>query len=73
MMPIAEKLNSYLKWERYYSIFTAGSLRRMRETIKDLDFIIATDHPLTVEGTTSEALRYQRSYWGRGDEGFDYP
>ena len=27
----------------------AGSLRRMRETIKDLDFIIATENPIEVK------------------------
>ena len=27
----------------------AGSIRRMRETIKDLDFIIATDEPEIVK------------------------
>ncbi|KEZ51237.1 DNA polymerase/3'-5' exonuclease PolX [Metabacillus indicus] len=46
VLPIADEIETYiescgeiLKYSR------AGSLRRMRETVKDLDFIIATDHP----------------------------
>ena len=33
----------------YFKYSRAGSLRRMRETIKDLDFIIATENPLEVK------------------------
>ncbi|WP_080874192.1 DNA polymerase/3'-5' exonuclease PolX [Oceanobacillus timonensis] len=44
MLPIAEKLEAFLDGIpgiiRYSQ---AGSIRRMRETVKDLDFIIATD------------------------------
>ena len=31
----------------------AGSIRRMRETIKDLDFIISTDDPDDSQGSAS--------------------
>lgn len=44
MLPIAEKVEAYL--DDISSIIRysqAGSIRRMRETVKDLDFIIATD------------------------------
>lgn len=49
MIPIAEWIETSL--ERFTNIerfSRAGSLRRMRETIKDLDFIIATNQPETV-------------------------
>ncbi len=50
MLPIAEKIEAVLsKMEHVHQFSRAGSLRRMRETIKDLDFIIATDHPLSVK------------------------
>src|SRR4051812_42724979 len=50
MLPIAEKIEEVLsKMEHVLQFSRAGSLRRMRETIKDLDFIIATDHPLSVK------------------------
>lgn len=49
MLPIAEEIESYLrKCDGIKSFSRAGSLRRMRETIKDLDFIIATDEPAVV-------------------------
>jgi DNA polymerase (family X) len=49
MLPIAERLESYLKKIEEIDRFSrAGSLRRMKETIKDLDFIIATDEPEAV-------------------------
>ncbi|GEN85564.1 DNA polymerase/3'-5' exonuclease PolX [Oceanobacillus sp. FSL W8-0428] len=45
MLPIAEKVEAYLNditgIIRYSQ---AGSIRRMRETVKDLDFIIASDN-----------------------------
>ncbi|MBS4191532.1 DNA polymerase/3'-5' exonuclease PolX [Bacillus sp. FJAT-49705] len=44
MLPIAESIESYLSKIIEINRFSrAGSLRRMRETIKDLDFIIATE------------------------------
>lgn len=46
MLPVAERIEAVLSTiseiDRYSR---AGSLRRMRETIKDIDFIIATNHP----------------------------
>lgn len=49
MLPLAEKIESYLQeMDGIDSFSRAGSLRRMRETIKDLDFIIATSHPTEV-------------------------
>ncbi|QED48856.1 DNA polymerase/3'-5' exonuclease PolX [Cytobacillus dafuensis] len=44
MLPIAESIESYLgKIIEINRFSRAGSLRRVRETIKDLDFIIATE------------------------------
>ncbi|MBS3679395.1 DNA polymerase/3'-5' exonuclease PolX [Ornithinibacillus massiliensis] len=44
MLPIAERIEEYLRLIPAIQQFSrAGSLRRMKETIKDLDFIIATD------------------------------
>jgi DNA polymerase (family 10) len=49
MLPIAEQIESVLtKMEDINKFSRAGSLRRMRETVKDLDFIIATDNPSNV-------------------------
>ncbi|WP_423799266.1 DNA polymerase/3'-5' exonuclease PolX [Neobacillus sp. SAB-20_R2A] len=49
MLPIAEWVEVNLgKFNNIDRFSRAGSLRRMRETIKDLDFIIATDQPETV-------------------------
>ncbi|MEH7303753.1 DNA polymerase/3'-5' exonuclease PolX [Neobacillus drentensis] len=46
MLPIAEQIEATLADFRDIQRFSrAGSLRRMRETIKDLDFIIATNQP----------------------------
>lgn len=46
MLPIAEEIEEKLsKMEGITKYSRAGSLRRMKETIKDLDFIIATDTP----------------------------
>ncbi|MGM7720908.1 DNA polymerase/3'-5' exonuclease PolX [Metabacillus sp. Hm71] len=46
MLPIAEKIEAYLRQcESIKGFSKAGSLRRMRETIKDLDFIISTTEP----------------------------
>ena len=50
MLPIAEKIEEVLsKMEYVLKYSRAGSIRRMRETIKDLDFIIATENPLEVK------------------------
>ncbi|WP_318508101.1 DNA polymerase/3'-5' exonuclease PolX [Bacillus sp. T3] len=46
MLPIAESIEAELeKFAGVEKFSRAGSLRRMRETIKDLDFIIATKQP----------------------------
>ncbi|WP_026569757.1 DNA polymerase/3'-5' exonuclease PolX [Sediminibacillus sp. JSM 1682029] len=46
MLPIAEKIEGYLQQiEPILRFSRAGSIRRMSETIKDLDFIIAADRP----------------------------
>ncbi|MED4224215.1 DNA polymerase/3'-5' exonuclease PolX [Neobacillus cucumis] len=46
MLPVAEQIESGLAEIPEITRFSrAGSLRRMRETIKDLDFIIATNAP----------------------------
>ncbi|MFC2948600.1 DNA polymerase/3'-5' exonuclease PolX [Virgibacillus sediminis] len=46
MLPVAEKIEAYLKGIEEADDFSrAGSIRRMRETIKDIDYIIATSQP----------------------------
>lgn len=46
MLPLAEKVEQFLSEAQTFKQFSrAGSLRRMRETIKDLDFIIASVDP----------------------------
>ena len=50
MMGIAEEIEGYLsEIESIGTYSRAGSLRRMRETIKDLDFIVSTEHPEKVK------------------------
>lgn len=50
MLPIADKIEAALaEMEHIVQYSRAGSIRRVRETIKDLDFIIATDHPQSVK------------------------
>lgn len=50
MLPIAEQIEEKLSsMEEIHRFSRAGSLRRMRETIKDLDFIIATENPAIVK------------------------
>lgn len=50
MLPIAEEIEVALaKFEDIEQYSRAGSLRRVRETIKDLDFIIATENPSSVK------------------------
>jgi DNA polymerase (family X) len=50
MLPIAEQIEAILAgFSGIHRFSRAGSLRRMRETIKDLDFIIATTQPDTVK------------------------
>ena len=50
MLPIAERIEAALaNMEHIIDYSRAGSIRRVRETIKDLDFIIATEEPLLVK------------------------
>lgn len=45
VLPIADKIEAYLSKMNDVDKFSrAGSLRRVRETVKDLDFIIASNH-----------------------------
>lgn len=49
MLPIAQKIEKQLsKFTDVIKFSRAGSLRRVRETIKDLDFIISTTNPASV-------------------------
>ncbi|MEH7300309.1 DNA polymerase/3'-5' exonuclease PolX [Neobacillus drentensis] len=55
MLPIAEQIEVRLAETSAIDRFSrAGSLRRMRETIKDLDFIIATTQPENVRQSLLE-------------------
>lgn len=50
MLPIAKQIEDELSQMENVDRFSiAGSLRRVRETVKDLDFIIATDKPSLVK------------------------
>lgn len=50
VLPIAERIERYLAESSSIDRFSrAGSLRRLRETVKDLDFIIATTEPEQVK------------------------
>ena len=52
MLSLARKIENYLETIKEIEKFSiAGSIRRMRETIKDLDFIIATDQPESVKAS----------------------
>ncbi|MBX0358981.1 DNA polymerase/3'-5' exonuclease PolX [Halobacillus sp. Nhm2S1] len=56
MLPLAEKIEHFLEQGKTFTRFSrAGSLRRMRETIKDLDFIISSEHAVE---TRDELLAY---------------
>lgn len=49
MLPVAEKIEAYLDTMTEIKRYSrAGSMRRMRETIKDIDYIIATEEPSKV-------------------------
>lgn len=46
MLTVADKTEKALRKIRHIDRFSrAGSLRRMKETMKDLDYIISTEHP----------------------------
>lgn len=50
MLPIAEKIEEALdSFEHVVNYSRAGSIRRMKETIKDLDFIISTEKPSLIK------------------------
>ncbi|RQW21048.1 DNA polymerase/3'-5' exonuclease PolX [Bacillus sp. C1-1] len=50
VLPIAKKVESQLsEWSEVIRFSRAGSLRRLNETVKDLDYIIATDQPAEVK------------------------
>ncbi|MDR7073718.1 DNA polymerase/3'-5' exonuclease PolX [Fictibacillus barbaricus] len=50
MIPIAEKIENQIEKMSHVEKYSrAGSLRRYRETIKDLDFIISTKNPAKVK------------------------
>ncbi|QHS22958.1 DNA polymerase/3'-5' exonuclease PolX [Virgibacillus sp. MSP4-1] len=50
MLPIVERIEDELdSFEHIIQFSRAGSIRRYKETIKDLDFIIATNHPEEVK------------------------
>ena len=84
MLPIAEKIESSLSEIKEIERFArAGSLRRVRETIKDLDFIIATEDPLAVkeqllhlegfgEATASGDTKISVSFAGTYDVSIDF-
>ncbi|MBC2163499.1 DNA polymerase/3'-5' exonuclease PolX [Listeria booriae] len=49
VLPVAKKLEDYLAEIKEIERFShAGSFRRLRETVKDLDFVIATNKPEAV-------------------------
>ncbi|MCT8137439.1 DNA polymerase/3'-5' exonuclease PolX [Anaerobacillus sp. CMMVII] len=57
VLPVAEKVEENLSKMKGISRFSrAGSLRRLRETVKDLDYIIATSEPQIVK---EELLKFQ--------------
>ncbi|WP_340081965.1 DNA polymerase/3'-5' exonuclease PolX [Terribacillus sp. FSL K6-0262] len=50
MLPLAERIETFLEsLDGIEQYARAGSLRRMQETVKDLDFIIATNDPQSVQ------------------------
>lgn len=55
MLPIAQQIEEHLEGiEEIIKFSHAGSLRRMCETIKDIDFIIATEHSIKVHDALLE-------------------
>lgn len=49
VLPLAKRIEGYLEQIPEINRFSvAGSMRRIRETVKDLDFIISTDDPIAV-------------------------
>ncbi|UII55119.1 DNA polymerase/3'-5' exonuclease PolX [Cytobacillus spongiae] len=78
MLPIAEQIEAALEQMTAIDTYSrAGSLRRMKETIKDLDFIVSTNNPSAVKqqllelpgikeiiaaGETKVSVTFQYSY-----------
>ncbi|MFZ3576359.1 DNA polymerase/3'-5' exonuclease PolX [Virgibacillus sp. DJP39] len=49
IIPVAERIEAFLSTiEEIHTFSRAGSLRRMRETVKDIDFIISSAQPAVV-------------------------
>jgi DNA polymerase (family X) len=78
MLPIAQQIEAKLSESTEIHQFSrAGSLRRVRETVKDLDFIIASEQPAAVKQFLLE-LPNIKEIIGAGDTkvslvfGFDY-
>ncbi|MFC7393704.1 DNA polymerase/3'-5' exonuclease PolX [Scopulibacillus cellulosilyticus] len=58
MLPIAEQIETVLSSIKEIEKFSrAGSLRRCKELIKDLDFVIATDQPETTAQQLADKLQ----------------
>ncbi|MCA1009879.1 DNA polymerase/3'-5' exonuclease PolX [Halobacillus halophilus] len=56
MLPLADKIEGFLQNAKTVERYSrAGSLRRMRETIKDIDFILVSENPAD---TRDELLNY---------------
>ena len=56
MLPLAEKIEGFLQNSKTVKRYSrAGSLRRMRETVKDIDFILVSENPVD---TRDELLNY---------------
>ncbi|XJZ26421.1 DNA polymerase/3'-5' exonuclease PolX [Bacillota bacterium Lsc_1132] len=67
VLPIAEQIEEKLSMMAGIEKFSrAGSLRRVRETVKDLDFIIATNNPAAVKEQLLQ-LPNSKEITGAGD------
>ncbi|MFA9558674.1 DNA polymerase/3'-5' exonuclease PolX [Evansella sp. AB-rgal1] len=67
MIPVAELVKSWLnEIEGIIRYELAGSFRRGRETVKDLDFILSTDDPTAV-GEQIVAIKNIKGVIGHGD------
>jgi DNA polymerase (family X) len=67
MLPIAEQIEAKLtEFPEIHQFSRAGSLRRVRETIKDLDFIISSEQPDKVKQSLLE-LPNIKEIIGAGD------
>lgn len=67
MIGLAEKIEAALRSDRYFRRFSrAGSLRRAKEKMKDLDFVIETDDPEQAANRIVELLPIYE-ITGRGD------